>query len=135
VPLPGTSRGNLLTPNQSLAHAGRPFAMNVSTSINRSRPVVSPTGQLIPGTNQSSVGLNASFSPTSFWGVTWQTNYNATKGRFESQSLSLARDLHEWRATFNFYREPGGNLTFYFAVFLSDFPELNYKYNQSTIRQ
>jgi Tat protein translocase TatC len=134
VPLPGASRGNLLTPNQQIARAGRPFSMNVSTTISRTRPTVTAAGDSIKGTSRSNVGINASFSPTSFWGVTWSTQYNATKGTFESQQISLARDLHEWRATFNFSREPGGNFTFYFAVFLSDFPDLNYKYNQSTIR-
>ena len=135
VPLPGSiSRGMILNPNQSLAHAGRPFSMNVTANISRTRAGLTSTGTPIAAQNQSSIGLNTSFSPTSFWGVTWSTQYNATKGTFESQQISLARELHEWRASFNFAKAPNGNFSFYFAVFLTDFPEINYKYNQTTIR-
>ena len=108
--------------------------MNVTANISRTRAGLTSTGTPITAQNQSSIGLNTSFSPTSFWGVTWSTQYNATKGTFESQQISLARELHEWRASFNFAKAPNGNFSFYFAVFLTDFPEINYKYNQTTIR-
>ena len=69
-----------------------------------------------------------------FWGVTWSTQYNATEGKFESQQISLSRDLHEWRAAFNFTKAPNGNFQFFFSVFLTDFTDIKFDYNQTTIR-
>ena len=91
---------------------------------------------LLPGlsTTQSSIGLNTSFSPTPFWSVTWSTQYNATLGRFESQQVQLTRDLHDWRAQFNFVKNANGNYALYFSVFLLSLPDLKFDYNQTTLR-
>lgn len=135
VPLPGEIRRNtLLQPVQNLSRGGLPFSANITLNISRTRSITSPDGTTIPGTNNSSIGLNTRFSPTQFWGVTWSTQYNTADHQFESQQLQLSRDLHEWRAAFNFVKSPNGNFAFYFAVFLTDFPDINYKYNQTTIR-
>ncbi len=91
---------------------------------------------ILPGlsTTQSSIGLNTSFSPTAFWSVTWSTQYNATLGRFESQQVQLTRDLHDWRAQFNFVKNANGNYALYFSVFLLSLPDLKFDYNQTTLR-
>ena len=135
VPLPGEIRRNsLLTPSQSLSRGGMPFSANITLNISRTRPFTSATGITTPGTNNSSIGINTRFSPTRFWGLTWSTQYNTDKHQFEAQQLQLTRDLHEWRAAFNFVKSPNGNFAFYFSVFLTDFPDINYKYNQTTIK-
>ena len=135
VPLPGeVRRNNLLQPSQSLGRGGSPFSANITVNISRSRDIVSPDGSTIAGQNNSSIGFNTRFSPTRFWGVTWSTQYNTAQHQFESQQVQLTRDLHEWRAAFNFVKSPNGNFAFYFSVFLMDFPDINYKYNQTTIR-
>ena len=104
---------------------------NVTLNVSRTRP----NEELgLEGTTNSSIGLNTRFSPTRFWGVAWSTQYNTAQHQFESQQIQLTRDLHEWRASFNFVRSPNGNFAFYFAIFLTDLPDINYKYNQTTIR-
>jgi Tat protein translocase TatC len=135
VALPGDFRRNtILQPAQSLGRGGRPFQASVNVNLSRSRPTTGLDGRPLPSVNQSSIGLSTSFSPTQFWGVSWSTQYNATLGQFESQQIQLTRDLHEWRAAFNFQKTPNGNFAFYFSVFLSDLPDLKFDYNQTTIQ-
>jgi len=128
-------RSNLLQPVQDLTRGGVPFSSNITLNISRTRSFTTADGTVVKGTNNSSIGLNTRFSPTRFWGVTWQTQYNTAQHRFESQSLQLSRDLHEWRASFNFQKNANGNFAFFFSVFLTDFPDINYKYNQTSIKQ
>lgn len=87
----------------------------------------------LPG-NQSNLGLNTSFSPTRFWNVSWQTQYNVTAGRFESHQLQLQRDLHDWRAQFNFVRSANGNFALFFSVYLLNLPDIKFDYNQTTLQ-
>jgi len=135
VPLPGDlRRTSILNPNQMYGRGGRPFQSNVTVSISRTRPIVLPDGSVLRSENQSSIGLNTTFSPTKFWGVSWATQYNATENRFEGQQIQLSRDLHEWRAAFNFVKSPNGNFAFFFSVFLTDFTDIKFDYNQTTIR-
>ncbi len=135
VALPGDLRRTaILNPNQMFSRGGRPFQSNVTINISRTRPALGPTGVPLKSNNRSSVGLNTTFSPTRFWGVTWATQYNATDGKFESQQIQLSRDLHEWRAAFNFVKSPNGNFAFFFSVFLTDFTDIKFDYNQTTIR-
>ncbi len=135
VALPGDFRRNtVLQPAQTLGRGGRPFQATINVSMTRSRPGTGTDGQPLPSTNRSSINLSTSFSPTRFWGVSWSTMYNATLGQFESQQIQLTRDLHEWRAAFNFQKTPTGNFAFYFSVFLSDLPALKFDYNQTTIQ-
>ena len=132
IPEPGSIRRNtLMQPSQSLTRGGQPFQANVTLNISRTR---GDEDLGVEGTTNSSIGLNARFSPTRFWGVGWSTQYNTKDAKFESQQIQLTRDLHEWRASFNFVRSPNGNFAFYFAIFLTDLPDINYKYNQTTIR-
>ena len=135
IGLPGEIRRNsLLTPSQSLSRGGMPFSANLTLNVSRTRPFTSAAGVTTPGTSNASIGINSRFSPTRFWGLTWSTMYNTDKHQFEAQNLQLTRDLHEWRAAFNFVKSPNGNFAFYFSVFLTDFPDINYKYNQTTIK-
>jgi Tat protein translocase TatC len=107
---------------------GRGFSMNFNYQLTRSRP----TGTTTPEDRQS-LGFSTNFSPTPFWSLSWSSQYNITAGEFESQVVRLERELHEWRAGFNFVQNPNGNFAFYFSIYLTDLPELKFDYDQTTI--
>ncbi len=115
--------------------SGRDFSASVNVSIRRSRPPVLGDTLTIRPPTQSSVRLTTSFSPTTFWSVAWDTNYNVTEGRFESHLFRLQRDLHDWQAAFNFARNTNGNFSFFFSIHLIDLPDLKFDYNQTSIQR
>jgi hypothetical protein len=150
-------------PNGSGAPAGLPragFTAALSFSYSRNRPTSGPPAPVIPFTTDpgsittpldpsgtgtllpiqsapatSSVSLNTSFSPTQYWTVSWNTQYDFQKHAFQSQQISLQRDLHDWRASFNFARNVNGNYTLYFSMFLINLPEIKFDYQQATLPQ
>lgn len=141
---------------QGLTNTG--FSANITFNLSRQRPgggsltpltPLLPTGfgdqdqELLPppipfptvsGTH-SNLGLSLSFAPTRFWLVSWQTQYNFTDRKFESQNLRLQRDLHDWRASFNFLKSPNGNFALYFSVYLLNLPDIKFDYNQTTLER
>jgi hypothetical protein len=126
----GVQQRTLYASNQ-LSGARRAFTANVNLTISRTRPNEALNQ---PGTSNSTVGFSTSFSPTRFWGVSWQTMYNFTKHEFDAQVVRLERDLHDWRAGFNFVKNPNGNFALYFSIHLIDLPDLKLDYNQTTIQ-
>jgi hypothetical protein len=126
----GMQQRSLRSSNQ-LMGSQRAFTANVNVSMSRTRPVEAGGS---PG-GQSNIGFSTSFSPTRFWGVSLSTQYNITAGNFESQVLRLERDLHDWRAGFNFVKNPNGNFAFYFTIHLVDLPDLKMDYNQRTFQK
>jgi Tat protein translocase TatC len=130
-PQTGMQQRSLNATNQ-LMGARRGFTANINLSITRARPL--PEGGPAPAGN-SNIGFSTSFSPTRFWGISWSTQYNVTKSQFESQIVRLERDLHDWRAGFNFVKNPNGNFAFYFTIHLTDLPDLKMDYNQTTLRR
>lgn len=108
------------------APLGKRFTANVSYTLQRQRA----TALNPDGAKQSNIGFSTSFSPTPLWGVSWSTQYNVTAGKFESQIVRLERDLHEWRAGFNFVRNPNGNFSLYFSISLTDLPAMKLDYHQ-----
>ncbi len=125
-------RGTGFTSNQNYARGQRGFNANVNLTIARNRPVGTTAAARVP--NRSNLSLNTSFAPTQFWQVSWNTQYDMTNKKFESQQLSLNRDLHDWRATFSFLRSPNGNFQFSFLVTLIDLPDIKFDYRQNTIQ-
>jgi LptD protein len=118
-----TSQAPLRTP-------GRAFTAAFNYSLSRRRPepgVVDPDDQ--------SLGFSTNFSPTPFWSLSWNTQYNITEGEFESHVVRLERDLHEWRAGFNFVKNANGNFAFYFSIYLTDLPDLKFDYDQTTFEE
>ena len=83
--------------------------------------------------SRQNINFGTMFSPTPLWAVSWQTQYNLTDKRFESHVVRLERDLHAWRAAFNFVRNANGNVAVYFSVYLINLPELKLDFNQSTL--
>ena len=126
----GVAQRTLYATN-SLAGARRPFTANVNLTISRTR---ANAAQNIPQSSNSTLGFSTSFSPTRFWGVTWQTMYNISTKTFDGQIMRLERDLHDWRAGFNFVKNPNGNFALYFSIHLVDLPDLKLDYNQTSIR-
>jgi sec-independent protein translocase protein TatC len=116
-----------------IRRAGRSFTANFNYQLNRSRPSPDPT--VVPTPDRQSLGFSTSFSPTAFWSLSWSSQYNITDGEFESQVVRLERELHEWRASFNFTRNPNGNFAFFFTIYLTDLPELKFDYDQTTIER
>lgn len=109
---------------------GRSFSANFNYTLSRTRPV--------PGTiqrNEQSLGFSTNFSPTPFWSLSWSSQFNITDSKFESQVVRLERELHDWRAGFNFVRNANGNFAFYFSIYLTDLPDLKFDYNQTTFER
>lgn len=128
----GGFQGRGLRQGNELSRARRPFSANVNLTISRTRP---NEDLGIEGRSNSTVGFSTSFSPTRFWGVSWQTMYNFTDGQFDAHVVRLERDLHDWRAGFNFVKNPNGNFALYFSIHLIDLPDLKFDYNQTTIQR
>ncbi len=123
--------GSFYSTTQSpLRRGGGTFSANFNYSLVRTRPVLGSTTPPTP--DQQSLGFSTNFSPTPFWSLSWSSQYNITDGEFESQVVRLERDLHDWRASFNFVRNPNGNFAFYFAIDLTALPELKFDYDQTT---
>jgi Tat protein translocase TatC len=113
------------------SRGGRGFSANFNYSLSRTREIPG----VAPREDQQSLGFSTSFSPTPFWSLSWSSQYNITGGKFESQVVRLERELHDWRAGFNFVRNANGNFAFYFSIHLVSLPELKFDYNQTTFEQ
>jgi hypothetical protein len=100
----------------------------VSYTLSRSREIEGRE----PVPARKDLRFSTGFSPTRYWALSWSAQYNLTDKRFESHQVQLQRDLHEWRAAFNFTRNANGNFAVFFSIFLTDLPELKFDYNQST---
>jgi len=129
----GRTQGRSLQSSNQLGPTRRPFTANVNLTISRARQV--PGSAFPPAPGQSNIGFSTSFSPTRFWGVSWSTQYDITNAKFAAQVLRFERDLHDWRAGFNFVRNPNGNFAFYFTIHLVSLPDLKMDYNQTTLKR
>ena len=110
---------------------GRGFTASFNYSLSKTRPV---PNQPVPEDIQN-LGLNMSFSPTPFWSLSWSTQYDITTGSFQGHVVRLERDLHEWRAGFNFVENPSGTFAIYFSIYLTDLPDLKFDYDQTTFEE
>ncbi|MGB5304143.1 MAG: hypothetical protein WBP17_13430, partial [Gemmatimonadota bacterium] len=108
------------------AEGNRGGPWNLSLRYSMVRP------QTEGGFESQTVDGTLSFQPTPGWAVRWTTQYNITSGDFGQQLITLDRDLHRWRASFQFARSPNGNVVFSVGVHLTDAPELKGDYRQQT---
>ncbi|MDF3052450.1 MAG: hypothetical protein K0S19_555 [Geminicoccaceae bacterium] len=126
-----TRPGSFYSTNQApIRGGGRSFSASFQYSLGRTRPIPDRVPQ-----DEQSLNITTNFSPTPFWGLSWSTQYNITEGTFESQVVRLERDLHEWRAGFNFVRNPSGTFAIYFSIYLTDLPDLKVDYDQTTFEE
>jgi len=113
---------------------GRGFQASVSYDDRRDRPRAIGDSLEVRPPNRT-MGLTVGFSPSPNWSVSWNTQYNLTLKEFGQHVLRLDRDLHRWRATFAFTKAPNGNFAFNFFVTLTDEPEIQFQYDQRTVRR
>ena len=116
---------------------GQGFSLNMSLTINRTRPATGvPTVVPVPGqAGQQQLNMNLSFRPTDKWQANWTTAYDLLTHQFGEHFVRLERDLHRWRATFAFAKSSNGNFAFSFSVSLLDEPDIKFDYEQQTLRQ
>ena len=107
------------------ARGGGSWSLSLRYSLVRPRPTET-------GRESQTIDGTLTFQPTPGWSVRWTTQYNFTQGEFGTQFITLDRDLHRWRASFQFSRAPNGNTLFSVSVRLTDAPELHGDYNQRT---
>jgi hypothetical protein len=73
-----------------------------------------------------------SFNLTPMWSASWSTNYDFQRQEFGLQSVTLQRELHDWRAIFGFTQAPNGAFTFTFFVALKSEPDIKFDYHRSS---
>jgi hypothetical protein len=128
----GRDRGRFNTGRYPLDARGRGFTASVDYTLVRNRPV---EGLDRAAGDRQNLGFRTQFSPTPFWSVSWGGQYDLAGGQFESQEIRLERDMHEWRARFDFIRNANGNFALYFSIYLMDLPDLKFDYDQRTIER
>lgn len=79
--------------------------------------------------------VQTSFNLTPKWAAQWSTTYDAVRSQFAAQTVSLQRELHDWRAIFNFTQAPNGNFAFSFFIALKAQPDLKFNFDQQTFRR
>ncbi len=127
---------------QCVGYAGLAFAYDQCVLNARNNPVGNATqlGSTVRGSSifiappQRSLSLSTGFHITQKWAATWQTLYDAERKQFASNTVSLQRELHDWRASFNFTQSPNGNFAFSFNIALKAEPDLKFDYNRQTVR-
>ena len=82
-----------------------------------------------------SLQVQTSFNITPKWATQYSTTYDAVRGQFAAQTVSLQRELHDWRAIFNFTQAPNGNFAFSFFIALKAQPDLKFNFDQQTFRR
>lgn len=134
----GSGPGGLLTPGGGRSGRGGQFGggsgigawnAQLSYTLSRVRPDATNPFSARSGDNQLLQG-SLSFRPGTNWTLRWSTAYSFTNHQFSDQMITLTRDLHRWRANFNFVKTQTGNFAFVFRVDLIDNPDLKLDYNQ-----
>ncbi len=92
-------------------------------------------GSFIQYPPQTNIQGRTSFNLTQNWSAAWSTNYDVVRKEFGSQSVSLVRNIHDWRAIFGFTQAPNGAFSFTFNVALKAEPDLKFDYNKASYRQ
>ena len=75
------------------------------------------------------------FNITPKWSAQWGTTFDFQSHQFADHSVTLQRQLHDWRSIFAFTRGPNGNFAFNFFIALNAEPDIKFDYNKATYRQ
>lgn len=108
-------------------------------SVNPTTP--DPIGSITSGgpfirlPSTSTLQSNMGFRVTPKWSATWGTMYNFEEKEFASHSVTLQRELHDWRSIFGFTRAPNGNFAFSFFIALNAQPDLKFNFDRQTYRE
>jgi hypothetical protein len=95
-------------------------------------PVAGAPGVRTP--RQTSITGDTRFALTQKWAASWNTSYDFEQSKFAMHTVSLQRDLHDWRAIFAFTHSPNGNFAFNFFIALKPQPDLKFDYSRATVR-
>jgi len=110
---------------QALAQAQNATASQ-GTSLGGAPFIRTPTTQNVNST------LNFHLTPN--WSGSWGTNYDFEARKFGAHTVTLQRQLHDWRAIFGFTQAPNGNFAFNFFIALNAEPDLKFNYDRATYR-
>lgn len=97
------------------------------------KPVIGAPFVRMPSRETIQSQMNFNITPT--WSASWGTNYDFQAKAFASHTVSLQRDLHDWRSTFAFTKAPNGNFAFSFFIALKAQPDLKFDYDKQTYRR
>jgi hypothetical protein len=86
----------------------------------------------VPSRDNLNSSMNFHLTPN--WGGTWTTNYDFQAKKFGMHTVTLQRQLHDWRAIFGFTQAPNGNFAFTFFIALNAEPDLKFNYDKQTYR-
>ena len=103
--------------------------------VNATNSTTTAGGSIIQYPPQMNIAFQTAFRLTEKWSASWQTNYDLELRQFGSQTISLTRDLHDWRAVFGFTQAPNGNFSFTFFIALKAEQDVKFNYNRSDYRQ
>ncbi len=98
---------------------------SLSYALQRPRSDQATVSQVLNGT--------LTLRPTDQWDLTWRTSYDLERSEFNDHTIRLSRDLHRWRANFDFLQTATGNWTFRFEVSLIDNQDLKFDYEQRNL--
>jgi hypothetical protein len=98
-------------------------------------PFVGAASPILINPPVRSLQIQTSFNITPKWAAQWSTTYDAVRSQFASQTVSLRRELHDWRAIFNFTQAPNGNFAFSFFIALKAQPDLKFNFDQQSFRR
>lgn len=127
---------------QLLRDTTDPFALQQCINANGNLPGID-NNQLFVGAGSPiiinppirSLQVQTSFNLTPKWATQWSTTYDAVRKEFAAQTVSLQRELHDWRAIFNFTQAPNGNFAFSFFIALKAQPDLKFNFDQQSFRR
>jgi len=80
---------------------------------------------------RANLNANTSFNLTEKWAAQWTTDYDVEAKRFNSQMVSLRRELHDWDLVFGFTKTPYGAFSFTAFISLRAQPDLKFDYRKS----
>ena len=98
---------------------------SLSYALTRPRDAARESSQMVNGT--------LTLKPTEHWDMSWMTAYDIEESRFNDHTIRLSRDLHRWKANFDFVNAANGNWTFRFEVSLIDNQDLKFDYEQRNL--
>jgi len=80
---------------------------------------------------RANLNANTSFNLTEKWAAQWTTDYDVEAKHFNSQMVSLRRELHDWDLVFGFTKTPYGSFSFTAFISLRAEPDLKFDYRKS----
>ena len=110
-------------------------ALSNSSSQDITNTQTTAGGTFVRVPPQTNIQTRLNFNLTEKWSSSYSTNYDVERAEFGAQTVSLQRDMHDWRAIFGFTQAPNGNFAFTFFISLKAEPDLKFNYDRASYRQ